>query len=70
MLRIQISQPQPMVMDNAYDIVQRDTLMATALLISGVLLQHAKEPCLKPALIDASVVAKTGPHVSGSPGMS
>lgn len=44
MLRIQILQPVPKVMDSVYDIVQRDISTAIALLIPDVLLQHMKEP--------------------------
>lgn len=44
MLRFQISQPQPKVMDSVYDIVQRETSTSIALPIPGVLLQDAKDP--------------------------
>lgn len=54
MLRLEISQPQPKVMDTVYDIVQRETSTAIALPIPGVLLQHAKDPWAKPASMPVS----------------
>lgn len=50
-LHLPIIQPALNINSSVYDIVQLDTVQLLPFFIPGILLQHTKEPWLKPALV-------------------